>query len=84
MLWFRRRSSARASANVHSEAQRSGEVQELNTAAIIHGEESVATLHYFRAAGIRHNRATGSDDVTATLDGRRVRDGSGESAAADG
>jgi hypothetical protein len=40
----------RASANVHSEAQRSGEVQELNTAAIIDRKEGVATLHDFRAA----------------------------------
>jgi hypothetical protein len=53
--------------NVHAEAQRTREVQEFNTAAIVHREESIATLQDFGAAGIRHDCAAGSDDVTATL-----------------
>ena len=54
----------RASTNVHAEAHRTGEVQEFNTAAIVHREESIATLQDFGAAGIRHDCAAGSDDVT--------------------
>src|SRR4030095_16881004 len=76
----------RASTNINTEAHRTHKVQELNTAAVIHGEEGVAAVHSFGGNRIRHHSARCVDHTASALNEYRwgIRDVRGETTGSDG
>src|SRR5262245_32665257 len=57
----------RPSTNINTEAHQANNMQDLDTAAIVHREESGAAVHDFGGSGIRHDCARRVDHIASTL-----------------